>query len=133
MLIKSTFSFSFYSNDLTYEKYDFLTNKAKRIIEIKNYVAGEIHKDMPKWVTFSKFEFIKYFNPIIQNCFNGENVEIKLSGQDIQNLLADAYTMFQNRIEQAKAKFNFKIHDKTKISYYKKATKHHKKGDLKEG
>ena len=131
MKIKSIYSFSFYSDDLTNDKYNFLTNKAKKIIEIKNYVTIEIHKNMPKWITFSKFDFVKYFNPIIQKEFN-QNQKIKLSGQDIQNLLVDVYTMFQNRIEQAKTKFDFKVQDKIKISYYKKATKCHKKGDLKE-
>ena len=129
MVIDSVFTKSFFTQSVTTKKYNFLHRKASRILEIKNSLASKMHEDPIFFLEHSKIDAIKYWNAVVQDAFNQDKL---LSGQDIQNAIADTHTALQNRYEAVLPKIQFKLVNKITYCYYKKNTKNNNKGDLKE-
>jgi putative transposase len=123
MLQESTYSMSFYSTaDLNSIKYQHLHDKAVKIRDFKNDLSQRICQNPMSIQDLSKFDFLKLFDIQIEG----------LVGKEIQPALKEVYTCYQNKFTQLNQKISFKIQSKPlKIEYYKKNTKKHKKGDIK--
>ena len=122
MKVDSTYSVSFYSDSLNDVKYNHLLDKANFILEFKNFMSKEICKNYLEFQQLSRFDFFKKYNCQIEG----------LVGREIQPTLTDVYTAYQNRLDQYKRTLSFWVQNKIETSYYKKATKKNKKGDVKD-
>ena len=114
-------TYSFYCDNLNIGKYDILYNKALNIRDFKNHISDVVYNNPLYFINKSKFEWINYFRTKLDYCNN----------QDISHAISDVYVAYDNKRQQFQHKTSVKIQDKINKTYYKRKTKHHKKGDVK--
>jgi IS605 OrfB family transposase len=122
MKVKSQSSISFFSDELNQEKYDAMLRKANLIRDFKNQISKKISANYLDYLELGKFDFLKLENTQIDG----------LTGQEIQLALVDIYTKYQNKFDKINMSIRFRVVDKVEQTYYKRNTKTHNKGDLKE-
>lgn len=121
MKTDSTYSVSFYSDQLNSRKLSLLKDKAILIRDMKNELSEKLCADPKLILNESKFGFMKSFNCSVDG----------LVGREIQPALKDVFTKYGNKINSAKGKITFHVQKEFVIERYKKNTAKNKKGDIK--
>lgn len=124
--ISVTKSYSFYSKNLNVGKFNSFLKKAEAIRDYKNALSREISFCLLKYTEVSKFEFIKMFGTQT----NHLKPSPLLRGNEIQKAAVDVFDAYQNKIMQIKQKMSFALQKGVEVEYYKRNTKHNKKGDV---
>ena len=122
MKVASTYSISFYSDNLNKVKHGYLLDKAYAIRKFKNGLSEMICKMPSMIIGKTKNDFLKDYNTQVEG----------LVGREVQPALADVFTKYGNKIEQLNSKISFRVQSKIDITYYKKKTVKNEKGDLKD-
>ena len=120
--IKEVITKFFYPDNLNQKKEKEIFNKAFQLRLVKNYISEILFKDLDKYKKYSKVDLIKELASTISNPY--------LTQKDIEYAIVEVWTTYRNKIDLIKNKIEFKVQDKIVIKYYKKASKDHKKGDV---
>jgi transposase len=123
---RSTKSYSFYSKNLNTGKFNAFLKKAEAVRDYKNALSTEVSLHLLKYTEVSKFDFIKMFGTQT----NHLNPSPLLRGNEIQKAAAAVFDAYQNKITQIKQKMSFVVQKGIEVEYYKRNTKHNKKGDV---
>ena len=122
MIIQSKYTKTFYSKDLTCQKYDELYNFAVLIRNHKNAVSQYVNDNLLHFLEHNKFQFKKEMIAHYKN--------VMPSSFDIQ-LYTHVFTCYQNKFDKIQRRLVFETKSFTGFEYYKRDTKFHEKGDLK--
>ena len=122
MIINSKFAKTFNSNMLTHSKYDELYTVAVNLRDFKNEVSQLINDNLLHYLDFGKLDFIKEMRKTFPNgissCFDAQ-------------LYTQIFTNYQTKFEAILRKIQFYKITFKGFELYKRNTKDHKKGDLK--
>ena len=122
MIVNSKYSKLFYSDMLTRSKYDELYAVAVNLRDFKNEVSQLVNDNLLYYLDFNKFTFItemrKYFQNKISSCFDKQAYD-------------QVFKDYQNKFEAILRKIQFQKIAFKGFELYKRNTKKHKKGDLK--
>lgn len=122
MIINSKYAKVFNSDMLTRSKYDELCAVAVNLRDFKNEVSQLINDNLLYYIEFSKLDFIKEmrktFPDRISSCFDAQ-------------LYTKIFTNYQNKFEAILRKIQFQKITFKGFELYKRSSKDHKKGDLK--
>ena len=122
MLVNSKYAKIFHSDMLTRSKYDELYTVAVNLRDFKNEVSQLVNDNLLYYLNFSKLDFIKEmrkaFPDRISSCF------------DVQ-LYIQIFTNYQNKFDAILRKIQFQKITFKGFELYKRNSKDHKKGDLK--
>lgn len=122
MIVNSKYAKIFNSNMLTRSKYDELYAVAVNLRDFKNEVSQLVNDNLLYYLEFSKLDFIKEmrkaFPDRISSCFDAQ-------------LYTQIFTNYQNKFEAILRKIQFQKITFKSFELYKRNSKNHKKGDLK--
>ena len=122
MIVNSKYAKIFHSDMLTRSKYDELYTVAVKLRNFKNEVSKLVNDNLLYYLEFSKLDFIKEmrkaFQDRISSCFDAQ-------------LYTQIFTNYQNKFDAILRKIQFQRITIKGFELYKKNTKDHKKGDLK--
>lgn len=122
MIVDSKYAKIFNSDMLTRSKYDELCAVAVNLRDFKNEVSQLINDNLLYYIEFSKLDFIKEmrktFPDRISSCFDAQ-------------LYTKIFTNYQNKFEAILRKIQFQKITFKGFELYKRSSKDHKKGDLK--
>ena len=122
MIIDSKYAKIFDSNMLTRSKYDELYTVAVNLRDFKNEVSLLVNDNLLYYLEFSKLDFIKEmrktFPDSISSCFDAQ-------------LYTQIFTNYQNKFDAILRKIQFQKTIFKGFELYKRSSKDHKKGDLK--
>ena len=121
MEIESKFSVIFKSHDLTKEKYSEIYEHAKELLDFKNKISLEVHRDLFTFLNMSDFDFAKFMT---------ERHKGEISSNFYKQAYNQAHTCYKNKFEQVKEKMFFEAVKYKGMAFYKKDTPTNKKGDL---
>jgi transposase len=123
MIIDSKYAKIFNSDMLTRSKYDELYAVAVNLRDFRNEVSQLVNNNLLYYLDFNKFDFItemrKHFSSKISSCFDKQAYE-------------RVYTDYQNKFNAILRNIEFKKIKFKGFELYKKNSKKHKKGDLKQ-
>ena len=126
--IDSIGSYSFYSTDINFNKYNAFYQKALQIRDYKNYLSQHINSNLLKYLEKSKFDLVKEFG----------NTSTKLPAPidliystELQKAVGDVYDWYDNKFIIIRSKLQFKVQKSLAVTYYKSKTKKNKVGDVK--
>ena len=122
MEIESKYSVIFKSDDLTKEKYSVCYDRSKQLLDFRNMISNEIHRDLYTFLNMSDFDFAKFMT----KRHKGE-----ISSNVYKQTYNLVYTCYKNKFVKVRDKIVFQIKKYKGISYYKKDTLNNKKGDFK--
>ena len=122
MIVDSKYAKVFYSDILTRSKYDELYTVAVKLRDFKNEVSQLVNENLLYYLEFSKLDFIKEmrkaFPDRISSCFDAQ-------------LYTQIFTNYQNKFDAILRKIQFHKTTFKGFELYKRNSKDHKKGDLK--
>ena len=122
MIIDSKYAKIFNSDMLTRSKYDELYAVAVKLRDFKNEVSQLINSDLLHYLDYSALSFVtemrKTFPDRISSCFDAQ-------------LYTQVFTNYQNKFEAILRKIQFQKITFKGFELYKRNSKDHKKGDLK--
>ena len=122
MIVNSKYAKIFNSNMLTRSKYDELYAVAIKLRDFKNEVSQLVNDNLLYYLEFSKLDFIKEmrktFPDRISSCFDAQ-------------LYTQIFTNYQNKFDAILRKIQFQKITIKGFELYKRNTKDHRKGDLK--
>ena len=122
MIIKSKYTKTFKSNDITRQKYDELYDLAVLIRNHKNEVSKYVNDNLLHFLDYSKFQFqkemVSQFKGTIPSSF-------------YIHLYNHVFTCYQNKFKNIQRRLTFEVPTFKGFEYYKRDTKKNKKGDLK--
>ena len=122
MIIQSKYAKIFQSKDLTRQKYDELYDFAILIRNHKNIISRYVNENLLHFLDYTKFQFIKemrmHFKNVIPSSFDAE-------------VYTQVFTCYQNKFDAIKHKLTFDVTTFKGFGFYKRDTKKHKKGELK--
>jgi len=124
--ISVTKSYSFYSKNLNTGKFNAFVRKAEAIRDYKNLLSTKVSLNLLEYTEISKFDFVKIFGTQT----NSLNPSSLIRGNEIQKSAVDVFEAYQNKITQIKQKMFFVVQKGIEVEYYKRNTKHNKKGDV---
>ena len=123
MIIDSKYAKVFHSDMLTRSKYDELYTTAVNLRDFRNEVSLLVNDNLLHYVDFSKLDFIKEMRKAfinkVSSCFDAQ--------QYIQ-----VHKDYQNKFNAILRKIEFKKIEFKGFELYKRNSKKHKKGDLKQ-
>ena len=122
MIIQSKYTKTFYSKDLTRQKYDELYDFAVLIRNHKNIVSQYVNENLLHYLDCKKFQFLKE----MRTKFRGTVP----SSFDTQ-FFTQVFTCYENKFNNIQRRLVFKVSTFKGFEYYKRDTIKHKKGDLK--
>ena len=114
MEIKSKYTKSFHSHDLTESKYFELKELATTINNHKNEISLIVSQNLPYFLDLSKNDFIKYFRDLFPDTLS--------SNFDAQTYI-DIFTCYQNKFEAVQKKLVFNLVKSNEVKFYKINTK----------
>lgn len=120
MQVLSEYSVCFASDGITLQKYTLLARKASLIRDLKNEISEIVAKDLYKYSNYSRIDFQKEFNPLI-NTRIGSNLT--------KQICDDVLTCYKTKFQQIMRKVSFSKYE-TKTIVHSKKTKKFKKGDV---
>ncbi len=123
MIINSKYTKIFHSKDLTRQKYDELYDFAVLIRNYKNIVSQRVNENLLHYLDCTKFQFLK---EMITN-FKGS-----VPSSFYTQLYTQVFTCYENKFKNIQRRLAFKLSTVKGFEYYKRDTKKHKKGDLKQ-
>jgi hypothetical protein len=123
MEIKSKYTKSFHSHNLTELKYFELKELATTINNHKNEISLIVSQNLPYFLELDKYKFRNYFRVLFPNT---------LSSNFNQQTYIDIFTCYQNKFEAIQKKLVFNLVKSNNVQYYLVNTKKHNKGDKKE-
>ena len=122
MIVNSKYAKIFNSDMLTRSKYDELYAVALKLRDFKNEVSKLVNENLLYYLEFSKLDFIKEmrktFPDRISSCFDAQ-------------LYTQIFTNYQNKFDAILRKIQFQKITFKCFELYKRNTKDHRKGDLK--
>lgn len=122
MIVNSKYAKVFHSDMLTRSKYDELYAVAINLRDFKNEVSKLVNSDLLHYLDYSALSFVtemrKSFPERISSCFD-------------KQVYTQVFTNYQNKFEAILRKIQFYKITFKGFELYKKNTKDHKKGDLK--
>ena len=122
MIVDSKYAKIFHSDMLTRSKYDELYNVAVNLRDFKNEFSKLVNDNLLYYLEFSCLSFVtemrKTFPNGISSCFDAQ-------------LYTQIFTNYQNKFESILRKIQFHKITFKGFELYKRNTKDHKKGDLK--
>jgi len=119
---ESIYSRSFHSDNLTASKLSSLKAQGEALLAIRNELSVLVNSDILYYLPMHKNAFQKSVLPFIK-----ERVHSNFTHQ----LCADVIKSYQNRFEAIQRRMIFEQVVSLEMTYYKKRTKLHKKGDPK--
>ena len=123
MIIQSKYTKVFYSKDLTRQKYDELYNFAVLIRNHKNIVSRYVNENLSHYLDYDNFQFLKEmrtkFKSFVPSSFDTQ-------------LYTQVFTCYENKFKNIQRRLVFKVSTVKGFEYYKRGTKNHNKGDLKQ-
>jgi transposase len=122
MIIKSKYTKTFCSDELTRLKYDELQDFAVSIRNFKNKVSKIVNSNLLKYLDYNKFGFITEMRSKFKNDFN--------SSFDKQ-IYEQVLRCYQNKFDGIERKIRFDCIKFVGFDLYKKNTKKNRKGELK--
>ena len=123
MIIHSKYTKVFQSKDLTRQKYDELYNFAVLIRNHKNIVSQHVNSHLLYYIDSTKFQFSKE----MRTKFKGS-----VPSSFYEQIYTQVFTCYQNKFKNIQRRLVFKVPTVKGFEYYKRGTKNHKKGDLKQ-
>lgn len=122
MIVNSKYSKVFHSDMLTKSKYDELYTVAVNLRDFKNEVSKMVNDNLLHYLDFSCLSFVtemrKAFQNEISSCFD-------------KQVYTQVFTNYQNKFDAILRKIQFQKITFKGFELYKRNTKDHKKGDLK--
>lgn len=122
MIVNSKYAKTFHSDMLTRSKYDELYTVAVNLRDFKNEVSKLVNSNLLYYLDFSCLSFVtemrKAFPDRISSCFD-------------KQVYSQIFTNYQNKFEAILRKIQFHNITFKGFELYKRNTKDHKKGDLK--
>ena len=122
MIVDSKYAKIFHSDMLTRIKYDELYTVAVKLRDFKNEVSQLINSDLLHYLDYSVLSFItemrKAFPDRISSCFD-------------KQVYSQVFTNYQNKFDAILRKIQFQKITFKGFELYKRNSKNHKKGDLK--
>ena len=122
MIVNSKYARIFNSNMLTRSKYEELYAVAIKLRNFKNEVSKLVNSDLLHYLDYSTLSFVtemrKAFPDRISSCFD-------------KQVYAQVFTSYKNKFDAILRKIQFQKITFKSFELYKKNTKDHKKGDLK--
>ena len=119
-------SYSFYSKALNAKKFDLFVKKAEAIRDYKNALSLEMSSNLLFYLEKAKFDLI--------NLFGNKQSLLKPSSvmrtNETQRAVSDVFDAYESKMSQLKQKMIFVIQKSIEVEYYKRNTKHNKKGDV---
>ena len=123
MIVDSKYAKVFHSDMLTRSKYDELYAVAVNLRDFRNEVSKLVNSELLHYLDFSKLDFIKEMRKVfptkVSSCFDAQ--------QYIQ-----IYKDYQNKFNAILKNIEFKKIEFKGFELYKRNSKKHKKGDLKQ-
>lgn len=123
MIIQSKYTKTFQSMDITRQKFDELYNFAVLIRKHKNIVSQHVNDHLLHYLDCGKFQFIK---EMVER-YKGE-----IPSSFYLQLYTQVFTCYQNKFDAIQRKLRFEVSEFCGFEFYKRDSKHHKKGDLKQ-
>ena len=121
MIIESKFTKSFISDKLSISKYVDILDHATLLNNHKNLVSKEVANNLAFYMEMSKFNFLKH----MRNKYSGV-----ISSNFDSQLYTDIFISYENKFEAIQRSITFENIEYKGIEFYKRTTKHHKKGDF---
>ena len=123
MIIQSKYTKIFNSKDLTQQKYDELHNFAVLIRNHKNIVSRYVNENLLHYLEHNKFQFSKvmreHFKDVIPSSFDTQ-------------IYTQVFTCYENKFNNIQRRLVFELSAFKGFELYKRDTKKHNKGDLKQ-
>ena len=123
MKINSRYSKSFYSYELSDTKYHEIYDFACYLNGIKNELSIEVNKNLLYFHNMSKYEFQQSILPLVRD---------RIHSNFYRHMTDDVFVAYQNKFNAIKKKLNFKMVQDYHFIYYKRNSKKHSIGELKE-
>ena len=123
MIIHSKYTKMFHSKDLTRQKYDELYDFAVLIRNHKNIVSHHLNENLLHYLDCTNFQFVKE----MRTKFKG-SVPSSFDAQ----IYTQVFTCYQNKFDVIQRRLVFEMSVFKGFEYYKRGTKKHKKGELKQ-
>lgn len=124
--MKSTGSYSFYSQDLNKSKYDDFVRKGEAIRDFKNLLSEHVCENFHVLMNQSKFDWVKSFGTTDSE-FNTTDL---IRGNELQKAVADVYDSYETKFSQVQSKISFQIQKSFQIAKYKRNTGSKLKGSV---
>lgn len=122
MIVNSKYAKIFHSDMLTHSKYDELYSVAVNLRDFKNEVSQLVNSDLLHYLDYSALNFVtemrKAFPDRISSCFD-------------KQVYTQVFTNYQNKFDAILRKIQFQKITFKGFELYKRSSKDHKKGDLK--
>ena len=122
MIVNSKYAKIFHSDMLTRSKYDELYTVAVKLRDFKNEISKLVNSDLLHYLDYSSLNFVtemrKAFPDRISSCFD-------------KQVYSQVFTNYQNKFDAILRKIQFQKITFKGFELYKRNTKDHKKGDLK--
>ena len=123
MIIQSKYTKVFQSKDITRQKYDELHNFAVLIRNHKNIVSRYVNENLLHYLDYNKFQFSKEMRTKYKDTVP--------SSFDTQ-IYTQVFTCYENKFKNIQYRLVFDVPVFKGFEYYKRDTKNHKKGELKQ-
>ena len=123
MIIQSKYTKVFQSQDITRQKYDELYDFAILIRNHKNIVSRYVNENLLHYLDYNKFQFSKEMRTKYKDTVP--------SSFDTQ-IYTQVFTCYQNKFDAIQHSLIFEVPIFKGYEYYKRDTKNHKKGELKQ-
>ena len=122
MIVNSKYSKTFHSNMLTRSKYDELYAVAVKLRDFRNEVSQLVNSNLIHYLDFNKFYFVtemrKHFLNSVSSCFD-------------KQAYTQVFKDYQNKFNTILRNIEFKKIELKGFELYKRNSKKHTKGDLK--
>ena len=122
MIINSKYAKIFHSDMLTRSKYDELYAVAVKLRDFKNEVSKLVNSDLLHYLDYSALSFVTEMRKAFPN---------RISSRFDKQVYTQIFTNYQNKFEAILKKIQFQKITFKSFELYKRNTKKHKKGDLK--
>lgn len=122
MIIKSQYSRSFHSDQLTKRKLSVLKARGESLLAVRNELSVLVNSDLMRYLPMSKIDFQKEMLSLIKD---------RVHSNFTKQLCDDVLTSYQNRFDAIKKRMMFEKVKSLEMTFYKRNTKKNKKGDPK--
>lgn len=114
MKVKSRYSRSFYSDELSDTKYREIHALAMSIQKVKNEISEIVNNDLFHYLEMDKHQFQKKMLHLVKN---------RISSHFVKQLLDDVYVAYQNKFDKIKRMLKFQHIKEYSFTYYKRSGK----------
>ena len=122
MIVKSQYSRSFHSDQLTDRKLSALKAHGEALLAVRNELSVLVNSDLMLYLPMSKIDFQKRMLPLIKD---------RVHSNFTKQLCDDVLTSYQNRFDAIKRRMMFEKVKSLEMTFYKRNTKKNRKGDQK--